>query len=77
MYFENFYGERLFPKSKVNNLQTFQYKSENLSLAYNYFLSPLSDWIVNNIIPPWVAPNLLTILGFFINVVLIHLLLIK
>jgi ethanolaminephosphotransferase len=35
-------------------------------------MSPLADWQVNNIIPVWLAPNVITLLGF-ICVLLPHL----
>ena len=36
------------------------------SLYFHHFHSPLCDWIVTKL-PPWLAPNLITIWGFAWN----------
>lgn len=77
MNYETFYGEKLFPKDKTEDLKNFKYKCECESITYKYIHSPIAEFTVEHIIPPTVAPNTLTILGFFINVVIIHIVFLK
>ncbi len=41
----------------------FKYKGTCDSIAYKYLWSPLCNWIVDNIIPATMAPNVVTFLG--------------
>mmetsp|Transcript_20532 Transcript_20532/g.25250 ORF Transcript_20532/g.25250 Transcript_20532/m.25250 type:complete len:90 (+) Transcript_20532:130-399(+) len=41
-------------------------KSSCDSLYYEYVQSPLCDWIVSKL-PPWLAPNTITVWGFCWN----------
>jgi len=48
----------------ARNISTYKMSATvDNSLVYNFILSPLCNFLVN-FIPPWVAPNLLTALGF-------------
>lgn len=49
-------------------LKQFKYKGGSDSILYKYLWSPLCDWLVENVIPPWVAPNVITVAGFLLIV---------
>ena len=49
------------------NIQTYKYKGADLSLTYKYFISPLCEYIITYI-PPSIAPNTITTIGFFLNI---------
>ncbi|GKY99390.1 hypothetical protein MPSEU_000893700 [Mayamaea pseudoterrestris] len=46
-----------------DKLPHFQYKGEDRSLVYAYVLSPLAQCCVDHLIPRWMAPNLITLIG--------------
>jgi len=54
----------------IENLQTgpatkrYTFDVKNDSLSEHYILNPFWNWIQVNIFPRWIAPNLLTFLGF-------------
>ena len=50
-------------------LQSFVYKGKDDSLLYKYFMSPLCDYLVANFVPEWMAPNLITLIGFMFVVI--------
>ena len=54
------------PKEYYNVIRSYQYKSSDSSISYKYFMSPLCDYLVN-FFPTWLAPNVITISGFFLN----------
>ncbi len=35
-------------------------------------MSPMCDWLVKHVVPESIAPNLITFIGFFINVFPVH-----
>lgn len=41
-----------------------KYSGSDAGLSYIYFYNPVSKWIVANVIPEWLAPNTLTLIGF-------------
>ena len=47
-------------------IRSYKYKSSDSSISYKYFMSPLCDYLVN-FFPTWLAPNVITISGFFLN----------
>jgi len=49
------------------NVRSHKYKGTVDSLYYQYIQSPLCDWIVAHL-PMWVAPNVITLVGFFFNI---------
>ena len=48
------------------NIRSYQYKSSDSSISYKYCMSPLCDYLVN-FFPEWLAPNVITVSGFFLN----------
>jgi ethanolaminephosphotransferase len=46
------------------NLKKYKYSGGDASLLYKYIHSPFAQWAVDNIIPEWMAPNVITLLGF-------------
>ena len=50
-----------------DNLRNYKYKSADYSITYRYVISPLCNHLVK-LFPKWVAPNLITVSGFFLNV---------
>jgi hypothetical protein len=46
------------PKNKLSNVRNYKYSGVDNSITYEYIISPLCQWIVENIIPSWMAPNL-------------------
>ena len=54
------------PKEYYNVIRSYQYKSSDSSISYKYFMSPLCDYLLN-FFPTWLAPNIITISGFFLN----------
>lgn len=57
----------------VKALKKYKYSGEDNSLIYKYFGSPSAAYLVEHYTPVWIAPNLITLLGF-IFVVMSHLL---
>lgn len=50
------------------NLRNYKYLSNDSSLTYKYIMSPLCNNLVT-IFPIWLAPNVITVSGFFLNLV--------
>ena len=57
-----------FNKKGEENLKTFQYKGTVFSPYYDYILSPLCAWLVDNVVPRTMAPNLMTLTSFLCSV---------
>ena len=55
-------------KEYFENLRNYKYKSADSSITYKYIISPLCNHLVK-IFPEWVAPNVITVSGFFLNIV--------
>jgi ethanolaminephosphotransferase len=53
----------------ANNLITYKYSGSDLSLLYKHFFSPIAQFLVDRIIPEWMAPNLITLMGFVCTLV--------
>jgi len=45
-------------------LRAYKYSGGDGSMIYKYFLAPTAQYLVDNYIPEWLAPNLITALGF-------------
>lgn len=45
------------------NILRYQYSAADHSLLYNHLISPFAQWIVNTLLPEWLAPNAITISG--------------
>jgi len=46
------------------NLVAYKYSGSDKSFCYQYFFSPVAQLVVDKIIPSWLAPNVITLLGF-------------
>jgi len=57
----------LTPDGK-KKIKEYQYKGEDRSLYYKKVLAPFASWAVQ-FFPYWLAPNLITLMGLFFNVV--------
>ena len=60
------FKEPYISQKYYNKIIHYQYKSSDSSISYKYFMSPLCDYLVN-FFPEWLAPNVITISGFFLN----------
>lgn len=58
------FQQKYISKQGEDNLKSFHYTGGDLSLIYKYFSSPLTNWLVMNIVPEWLAPNVITMIGF-------------
>ena len=53
-------------KEYYDNIINYKYRSTDSSITYKYIISPLCNRLVK-LFPKWVAPNLITVSGFFLN----------
>ena len=53
-------------KEYYDNIINYKYRSTDSSITYKYVISPLCNRLVK-LFPKWVAPNLITVSGFFLN----------
>ena len=60
---------KIIPPEDVKAIREFKYKGRDDSIYYNYIISPLCELTVK-ITPKWVAPNLITFIGFIFVLVL-------
>jgi hypothetical protein len=49
------------------NIIKYQYRGGDNSLIYIYILSPIAQFIADNL-PNWVAPNLITFIGLLFSI---------
>ncbi|KAJ6248429.1 bb in a boxcar [Anaeramoeba flamelloides] len=49
---------------ELNEIVINKYKGKNDSILYKYWTSPVCNWLVQKVVPSWLAPNLITFLGF-------------
>ena len=57
-------------ETELTSLKNFKYIGINDSIIYNYLVSPLLNQIIKyNLIPIWLAPNLITILSLIFNII--------
>ena len=54
-------------KEYYDNLRNYKYSSSDSSITYKYIISPLCNHLVK-LFPKWMAPNVITVSGFFLNV---------
>ena len=59
------YNKSLLNEDQIRNLQKHKYASDNNSIVDPYF-QPWWNYVVT-LVPMWVAPNLITIVGLAIN----------
>jgi ethanolaminephosphotransferase len=60
-----FFDPYIEEKEKVKVLN-YKYKGGDTSIFYIYCMAPLCDWLTPKF-PEWLAPNVITITGFFFN----------
>lgn len=56
---------RYLTKDSIKALKEFQYNGTDHSLLYKYALSPLAGFLVDHATPSTIAPNSITLIGFF------------
>ena len=54
------------PLDKYENIRNYKYKGGDTSIFYIYCMCPFCDWLVPKF-PIWLAPNVITITGFLLN----------
>jgi ethanolaminephosphotransferase len=54
-------------------LRSYKYSGADYSLIYKHILGPFAEWAVKTFIPEWMAPNVITLIGFSCSI-LSHLL---
>ena len=72
MHNKTFYGETLFPHTSQNALKTYKYSGSDNSILYAHIYSPLCNYLVENWTPKTLAPNIITLTGFMLNTIPIH-----
>ena len=50
----------------IENLINYKYSGGDLSILYRFVINPFCNWFVNYL-PEWLAPNVITVSGFFFN----------
>ena len=50
-----FYGEEVIPENKFEAFRKYKYSGCDASILYKHFYSPFADFLVNKVIPPFVA----------------------
>jgi len=53
---------------QFDNVRNYRYKGLYLSIGYNYIIGPFCDWAVE-FFPRWMAPNVITLIGFLVNLI--------
>lgn len=48
-------------------IKQYKYKGADLSLIYIYILQPLNTFLLNYVIPLWLAPNTMSLIGLSIT----------
>jgi hypothetical protein len=52
---------------EIKGLIKYKYNGGDTSLIYKYFLSPFAQSLVDNFVPTWMAPNMITFLGLIFS----------
>lgn len=47
----------------AKHILEYKYSGSDASLLYNYVISPIAQWLVDNVLSPSLAPNTITISG--------------
>ena len=50
-------------KEGGEKILVYKYSGSDASLLYCYIISPLAQWLVDHILPEWLAPNTITVTG--------------
>ncbi len=53
----------MFDDQAKSNIQTYKYHGGDNSPLYQHVLSPFAQWCVDQFVPSWMAPNVITALG--------------
>jgi len=56
-------GSGYISQQGVLNLATYAYSGQDRSIMANYVMKHFWNWLIDNVVPRWVAPNLLTLSG--------------
>lgn len=48
-------------------IKNHKFRGTNDSLYYKYVLNPFCTYLVDHVIPEWLAPNVITLIGLIIN----------
>jgi len=56
-------GSGYISQQGVLNLSTYAYSGQDRSILANYVMKHWWNWLIDNVVPPWIAPNLLTLSG--------------
>ena len=49
--------KEMVPADKVEIFKNYKYKGKDHSILYEYVFSPFCDWLVANVIPPYLASS--------------------
>jgi len=49
----------------VQNLDLYKYSGVDESILVKLFMKEFWNWLIDNVVPIWIAPNLLTLIGWF------------
>lgn len=58
-------------KEDLEKIKNFRYKTNDSTPIEKYFYNYFWDFIANHMLPDWLAPNLLTLMGLFLPLVLL------
>jgi len=59
----NHLGSGYISQQGVLNLATYAYSGQDRSILANYVMKHFWNWLIDNLVPTWIAPNLLTLIG--------------
>ena len=53
----------------LKGIKDYKYTGGDDSLIYKYITSPTAEWLVQNVVPTWMAPNVITLIGMLFIIV--------
>lgn len=56
-------------KEGESNLPNYKYSGTDKSILYKHVFSPTAEFVVQNFIPNWLAPNVITLVGFLCTLI--------
>jgi ethanolaminephosphotransferase len=65
----SFLTKNFLSEEGEKNLLKYKYSGSDRSLIYKYFLSPAAQFLVDHILPTWLAPNTITFIGFICTLI--------
>jgi ethanolaminephosphotransferase len=60
----NIFKKNFLSEEAEVNLPNYKYKGSDNSYLYKYIFSPIAQSLVDKVLPTWLAPNVITLLGF-------------